>query len=245
MKTTTFFIVVVCLFSGCNSSTKKNNIEEIQSQKITKENHEKDKVISNSEDIFYVKAKSGLIIRKEPKTNSDKLGKFNYSDQVQIIKKTQINISITDEGKVINGEWYKVSGIKKSSVTGYVFSGFLTKKKIEHPFHIDLITKWLPEIEGCTCHFSLNKDDLEEGDRYVFLSTMGSPENIAFVKINNTLQKFNQEKKYWKNSNYKLFIETKVIERNGEETWLQEGKMILKSKDGIVLEIEIYGECGC
>ncbi|WP_299677004.1 hypothetical protein [uncultured Tenacibaculum sp.] len=48
----------------------------------------------------------------------------------------------------------------------------------------------------------------------------------------------------WINDDYKIYFNLKEVGQI-DETWQKEGKMILKSKDGFILELNIYGECGC
>ena len=239
MKAKIFFSLVIFIIFNTSAT----------SQMVQKTNHRIEKTIIKTQKLMYANAKSGLIIRKEPSVNSDKIGKFNYSDQVLIIKKTQINFSITDDGKRISGNWLKVSGIKNNQLVGFVFSGFLTEKKIEPPIRIDLITEWPPEIEGCCCYYSLNKKDLEFKNRYVYVASMGYTDlskNIALIKINDTIRTLKPVKEnYWKNNDFELFSETKLVKRNGYETWLRKGKLVIKSKDGVLLEVNIDGKCGC
>ena len=57
--------------------------------------------------------------------------KVDYAEKVEVLKKTNKFLNITDNGKIIKGEWYKVKGKSESNkiITGYVFSSFLTKPK--------------------------------------------------------------------------------------------------------------------
>ena len=70
--------------------------------------------------------------------------------------------------------------------------------------------------------------------------------NIALIKINDTIRTLKPVKEnYWKNNDFELFSETKLVKRNGYETWLRKGKLVIKSKDGVLLEVNIDGKCGC
>ena len=83
---------------------------------------------------FYVKAENGLIIREKPESNSKRLGKFDYGDEVAVLEKTDIFFSITENEEVVSGHWLKVKGLEKEQIVGYVFDGFLTNKRVEIKF---------------------------------------------------------------------------------------------------------------
>ncbi len=76
-----------------------------------------------------VTAKNGLNIRVAPNLNSEKLGKFNYAEKVTVLEKTNQNFEIIDNNTTIKGAWFKVKGTSttNNNITGYVFSGFLSK----------------------------------------------------------------------------------------------------------------------
>lgn len=70
----------------------------------------------------YVIAKSGLLCRDKP--NGKVIHKFPYGTEVEIIDRTDIELTINDGGKKITGNWVEVR-IENSNKTGYVFDGFL------------------------------------------------------------------------------------------------------------------------
>ena len=197
----------------------------------------------------YVTAKSGLTVREKPNLKSKKIAKLNYSQEVKIHKTTGYKLSITDEGKRIHGEWVKVSSYQQKKIIGYVFDGFLSNEKINPPITIKSFSEYSDEIVGCSCYYSLNKNDFQ-ADKYIYIDNY---EDIAFVYINGNKVKFKPAKnqseyKYgmklqWINDDYKIFFNLKEVGQI-DETWQKEGKMILKSKDGFILELNIYGECG-
>jgi hypothetical protein len=82
-----------------------------------------------AQDISYVNAENGLIVREKPDTKSKKIGKLSYGTPVKIIKKTNIYLDIKDDGKNISGEWFLIEEIDGAQ-NGYVFSGFLVKDGI-------------------------------------------------------------------------------------------------------------------
>jgi len=77
------------------------------------------------QEVKFVNAPNGLIIRNKPSTESTRIGKLEFGDRTTIIKKTSIKINIKDEGEIIKGYWTLIdAGLKNPK--GYVFSGFLS-----------------------------------------------------------------------------------------------------------------------
>ena len=80
---------------------------------------------------YYVSSKSGLIVREQPNSNSNKTGIILYNQKVKILsrsgKKSIINDTDKETGiiKTIEGEWVEV--IFGTNIKGYVFDGFLRK----------------------------------------------------------------------------------------------------------------------
>lgn len=83
-----------------------------------------------------VLAKNGLNIRSDSDLSSEKTGKFNYAERIKVLEKTDKYFEVIDDGKTVKGQWYKVEGKSQTNeiVTGYVFSGFLTKPKQKGAF---------------------------------------------------------------------------------------------------------------
>lgn len=92
----------------------------------------------NSQETYFVTAKSGLFIREKPNINSSKIGKLPYGSVIALLETTNKELEVTDNGKVIKGNWIKVafynapfivSNFKgyKHEEEGYVFSGFTEK----------------------------------------------------------------------------------------------------------------------
>ena len=83
---------------------------------------------------------NGLIIRIEPNMEAKRVSKLACGEDLSLIKKTGIKVSITDKNKKIDGSWYYIKSNK--GIKGYVFSGFLLQKKTK------------PEYEGiCDEHY--------------------------------------------------------------------------------------------
>lgn len=94
---------------------------------------------------YTVAAKNGLTVRSEPSIISKKLGKFTSGEHLEFIEDTEKFLSIIDNGITVNGNWFKVKKMnhswdKKSTLTGYVFSGYLLKNKSEPYNPSDAIT---------------------------------------------------------------------------------------------------------
>jgi hypothetical protein len=75
-------------------------------------------------------AENGLLVRQKPDRLSQRIGKLQFGEKVQIIERTKRKISIRDNGNTIEARWYKISSMKDSSLSGYVFSGYLTSEHI-------------------------------------------------------------------------------------------------------------------
>lgn len=83
-----------------------------------------------SQEIEFVDAPNGLVIRDAPSLNSNKIGKLSYSSRVLIIDRTGVKLEINDEGKLVSGEWNEVKDLT-NNLAGFVFNGFLTKKALD------------------------------------------------------------------------------------------------------------------
>lgn len=85
---------------------------------------------------LFVNAENGLIIRTSPNKKAERIGKFDYAEEIKLYRTTGKYFQIIDDGKKINGQWYEVTGfsLDEPNQTGYIFSGLLTseilKKKI-------------------------------------------------------------------------------------------------------------------
>ena len=92
----------------------------------------------NAQSSYLVTAKNGLIIRAKPMSSSEIHGKLPYGTVLhKILEKTDSTLSIIDNGKIINGNWVKVTynnygylvseETEQFERTGYVFDGYLEK----------------------------------------------------------------------------------------------------------------------
>lgn len=116
---------------------------------------------------------------------------------------------------------------------------------------IDTFSTFPPEIDGCSCYFSNNPLEFEEG-KYIYANDFG---DISFLKINGVLTKFKQTefKKVskstiiakFKSDSYEMTIEVVDGKQSGEETTLKTGTIKVTDKNGKTITKNFYGECGC
>ena len=106
-----------------------------------------------------------------------------------------------------------------------------------------------PEVQGCSCLFAKNKEDLKNG-KYVYVDDYGS---TAYIKLEDKLIQIPMREgdfdpsdfsKVIKNSEVAVIIKGKKVKEAGEKT-IFEGEMMIETKDGSRSTIPIYGECGC
>ncbi|MEC5156761.1 hypothetical protein [Chryseobacterium sp. MP_3.2] len=105
------------------------------------------------------------------------------------------------------------------------------------------------EVEGCSCYFSKNKDDFDEG-KYVYIDDYG---NNAYIKLDHELIKTPMVESDFDPINFKksittdditITLEGKKIEEL-EEVMMFQGNLSVKKKNGETNSTPIYGECGC
>lgn len=133
-------------------------------------------------------------------------------------------------------------------------SQILEKKEITQniePLRIDTFSTFPDEIDGCSCYFSNDSTEFEQG-KYIYMNDYAE---ISFMKINGILTKFTQTEFKEKDKTtvvakfisdkYDLTIEVKRGKQNGEETTLQSGTIKLNDKNGKTVTTTFYGECGC
>jgi len=124
--------------SNAANDSNQNNTTLPATDKVDESLEKQNTIVQLSiPDTSYVTAKSGLRVRKQPSLDGDRIGVRPFGKKVLITHKTGIPLSVQDEGKTINGEWMGiesrlVSQGKVETVTGYIFSGFLSDKQPEH-----------------------------------------------------------------------------------------------------------------
>jgi hypothetical protein len=93
---------------------------------------------AQAQDIQYVNAENGLIVRERPSQGAMKVGILDYGTPIEITEHTNLKLDVVDGGKTLNGEWVKVRGIDAYDFfeEGYVFNGYLTEEKLEKRFKV-------------------------------------------------------------------------------------------------------------
>jgi hypothetical protein len=94
---------------------------------------------TNAQDIQYVSAENGLIVREKPSQGANKVGMLDYGTVIEIIEHTNLQLDVVDNGKKLSGKWVKVRGIDAYEFfeEGYVFNGYLTEEKLEKRFKVN------------------------------------------------------------------------------------------------------------
>lgn len=128
-------------------------------------------------------ADNGLIVREKPNVSSERLGKFKYGQKVTVDRKTGINYSFLDNGKEIKGKWLKVSAnIEGKKEEGFVFSGFLTEKKLNKRIEIKF-EDFIVEIDHIEINYNYSKEiTVKDGVARIEVDLIGSPEG-KYLKI--------------------------------------------------------------
>jgi hypothetical protein len=130
-----------------------------------------------AQDIQYVKAENGLVIRESATKGAKRLGILDYGTAVEVDLYTNSFMSLMEKGQEINGEWVRIRPIDAYDLfeEGYVFSGFLTQQKLQKRFKkaydeftvsIDgisekeaLVTKLDPDFDAVLI-YELNADEV-------------------------------------------------------------------------------------
>lgn len=91
---------------------------------------------AEAQDIQYVNAENGLIVRERPSQGAIKVGMLDYGTAIEITEHTNLKLDVVDGGNTLSGEWVKVRGIDAYEFfeEGYVFNGYLTEDKLEKRF---------------------------------------------------------------------------------------------------------------
>ncbi len=111
------------------------------------------------------------------------------------------------------------------------------------------------EVDGCACCFSEN-DQKFKNKEYLFAADFDS---IGFVSVDNKLIKLklistgrdpntfgdNDHIDIYNSELYKITVDIKYKNSNGDETWWNDGTIRIESKDGQKVTKKFVGECGC
>ena len=82
-----------------------------------------------SQELFFVNAPNGLIIREKPNQTSERIGKLEYGAKVYITHETDVELKIIDNGKTVSGHWTEIEEFKNKQ-KGFVFNGYLDSKVV-------------------------------------------------------------------------------------------------------------------
>ena len=95
--------------------------------------------VTTAQEVCYVSADSGLVVREAPSKNAERIGKFNYAAKLVVTKHSGINFSVNDRGVSIPGEWLEVINADESEkpIRGYVFGGFLTESQLTERLYFE------------------------------------------------------------------------------------------------------------
>lgn len=93
---------------------------------------------AEAQDIQYVNAENGLIVREKPSQGATKVGMLDFGTVLEITEHTNLQLDVVDGGKKLSGEWVKIRGIDAYEFfeEGYVFNGYLTEEKLEKRFKV-------------------------------------------------------------------------------------------------------------
>jgi len=94
---------------------------------------------ANAQDIQYVSAENGLVVRERPSRGAIRVGTLDYGTAIEITEHTQLQLDVVDNNEKISGEWVKIRGVEDHDDVedGYVFNGFLTEEKLKKRFVIN------------------------------------------------------------------------------------------------------------
>lgn len=113
---------------------------------------------------------------------------------------------------------------------------------------LETFSEFPPEIDGCSCYFSGNKEAFEQNN-YLFVSNF---EKMAFIKIDGELIPFElieeKEELYntvWQDEEGHIMVLETVEMGQVDETWQFEGVLTLMKDNTPIYKRTIIGECGC
>lgn len=137
-----------------------------------------------AQDIQYVFAENGLVIREQPNQGAKKVGILDYGTPVEIIEHTNLNLDVQDKDKKVSGQWVKIKGPAAGEYfeEAYIFSGYLTEDKIERPLKVvyEELTVFIDQLANGT-NSKTSSSETEENSVFVLKENV-SPEN-RYIKV--------------------------------------------------------------
>ena len=133
---------------------------------------------ANAQDIQYVSAENGLIVREKPSQGAIKVGMLDYGTVIEITEHTNLQLDVVDGGKKLSGKWVKIRGVDAYEFfeEGYVFNGYLTEEKLEKRFKVNY-DEFTVIIEGISEKDS-RKDAINPDFNGVLFYTLDDDETI-------------------------------------------------------------------
>lgn len=117
-------------------------------------------------------------------------------------------------------------------------------------YHVDTFSVFPPDIVGCSAYYATDSL-LFTKQGYI---VMGDCAQMAYVKLNGVLTKFNQVELKMINKQHsiqrftsgKMELVLDIIDgaMTGSEVWRQTGKMTLKDDEGKTIQMKLFGESG-
>ncbi|SHG88123.1 SH3 domain-containing protein [Winogradskyella jejuensis] len=167
--------------------------------------------VAHAQDIQYVNAENGLVIREQPNQGATKIGILDYGTAVEIIEHTNLHLDVKDNDKKVSGKWVKIKGpaVGEYFEDGYVFNGYLTDEKIEQPLKIagDAFTIYIDKLHT---------------DAEIKSSSVENDIVMPVFKINNNET---VENRYLKVKHHQSYRTIEVFQR-------YKNSIVVKKKDG-------------
>ena len=66
--------------------------------------------IAQAQDIQYVFAENGLVMREQPNQGATKVGILDYGTPVEVISYTDLSLDVKDNDTKVSGQWVKING---------------------------------------------------------------------------------------------------------------------------------------
>ena len=133
---------------------------------------------AQAQEIRYVNAENGLILRDQPHRGSNRIAKLDYGTQLEILERTNLKLDVKDNNKIISGEWVKISATNTNynASIGYVFNGFLTETALKKRFKISFDA------------FSISMDSLDAFIAIKPLTTLKTDTTNVYIDLGETVQ---------------------------------------------------------
>ena len=111
---------------------------------------------------------------------------------------------------------------------------------------VEPFTEYPQEIDGGSCEFYLNKDDMSN-NRYIMVNDFAQQ---TYMKINGKmelllLKKDSEKEMEYSNDSYSVTIEISSQKDTGDESYTLKGKISVKNTKGGTVSFPFIGQCGC